>query len=43
MKREPNKPAAPNPAMPSLFHAGRYRRGVGEPGRSTNIICFDIA
>ena len=30
----PNKQAAPNPAMTSLFHAGRYWRGIGEPGRS---------
>jgi len=30
----PNKPAAPNPAMASLFNGGRQWRGVGDPRRS---------
>jgi|SRR5882724_11404151 len=33
MNCEPNKPDAPNPAMTSLFQAGRYWRGVGDPRR----------
>ena len=32
-KKTPNKPAAPNPAIASLLHAGRQWRGVGEPER----------
>ncbi len=28
-----NKPAAPNAAIASLFHAGRLWRWVGEPER----------
>jgi hypothetical protein len=31
---EPNKPAAPNPAIASQLHVGRHWRGVGEPDRS---------
>ena len=34
----PNKPAAPNPAVASRLHAGRHRRGVGEPGRWAALI-----
>src|SRR5437762_2499047 len=36
MKRAPNKPAAPNPAIASRLHAGRHRRWVGEPERSAS-------
>jgi hypothetical protein len=28
-----NKPDAANPAIASLFHAGRHWRGVADPGR----------
>ena len=34
MKRTPNKPAAPNPAIASRLHARHHRRGIGEPERS---------
>lgn len=33
MKKEPNKLAAPNAAMTSLFQYGHHWRGIGEPGR----------
>src|ERR1051325_2193900 len=33
--RKPNKPAAPNPAMARLVRGEHWRRGIGEPGRST--------
>ena len=31
MTAPPNPPSAPSPAIASLFHCGRHRRGVGEP------------
>ncbi len=34
----PNKPAAPNPAIVSRWHAGHHWRGVGEPGRSAESV-----
>jgi hypothetical protein len=31
--RKSNEPDAASPAIASLFHAGRQRRGVADPGR----------
>jgi len=31
-----SRPAAPDPAMTSLFQSRHYRRGDGEPGRLGN-------
>jgi len=33
MKILPNKPDAPNAAMPSLFQSGHLWRGIGDPER----------
>jgi len=37
MRSKPNKLAAPNAAMTSLFHSGHHWRGIGAPERSAAV------